>query len=45
MILKATRGLSGIVNLVDILASSSLENTDVYVVLELAPADLRKLIK
>ena len=44
-ILKATRGVKGLVNLIDIYYSDDLHTfNDVYCVLEFAPCDLKKLI-
>ena len=45
-ILKATRGVKGLVNLVEILKPEDPINfNEIYVVLEFAPCDLKKLIK
>ena len=45
-ILKATRGVKGLVNLVEILRPDDPINfNEIYVVLEFAPCDLKKLIK
>lgn len=45
-ILKATSGVKGLVNLIEILPVEDPRTfNDIYVVLELAPCDLKKLIK
>ena len=45
-ILKATSGIKGLVNLIEILpAEDPVTFNDVYLVLEFAPCDLKKLIK
>lgn len=46
VILKSTRGSKGLVNLIEILPPDDpLNFEDIYVVLEYAPCDLKKLIK
>ena len=45
-ILRATRGMKGVVQLFEIIRPADLDTfKDIYVVLEYAPCDLKKLLK
>ena len=45
-ILRATRGMRGVVQLIEIIRPEDFETfNDIYVVLEYAPCDIKKLVK